>query len=88
MVFVEVCVGSSCFLKGSDEIIERLQKTIADRQLDDEVVMLGSFCTGACNRDGVTIKVDDDIFPGITPATFDTFFQEKIVKKIEEGGGA
>ena len=87
MVFVEVCVGSSCFLKGSEQIIERMQKTIADRQLDDEVILLGSFCTGACNRVGVTIKVDDEVFPGITQETFDDFFRDKIVKKIEEGGG-
>ena len=86
MVCVEVCVGSSCFLKGSEEIIERMQKRIADHKLDGEVILMGSFCTGACNRVGVTIKVDDEVFPGITPETFDTFFQEKIVKKIEEGG--
>ena len=87
MVFVEVCVGSSCFLKGSEEIIGRMQKTIADRRLDDEVILLGSFCTGACNRVGVTIKVDEEVFPGITPETFDTFFREKILTKVEEGGG-
>ena len=87
MIFVEVCVGSSCFLKGSEQIIERMQKTIADRQLDDEVILLGCVCTGACNRVGVTIKVDDEVFPGITQETFDDFFRDKIVKKIEEGGG-
>ena len=41
MVFVEVCVGSSCFLKGSEEIIERMQKRIADHKLDDEVILMG-----------------------------------------------
>lgn len=88
MVFVEVCVGSSCFLKGSEEVISRMQKAIETHQLEDEIVISGSFCTGACNRVGVTIKVDDELFPGVTPETFDAFFEEKIVRRIGKEGGA
>ncbi|MBO7709441.1 MAG: (2Fe-2S) ferredoxin domain-containing protein [Lachnospiraceae bacterium] len=84
MVFVEVCVGSSCFLKGSEEVISRMQKAIEARSLEDEVILTGSFCTGACNRVGVTVKVNDEIFSGITPETFDAFFEDTIVKKIQE----
>ncbi len=88
MVDVEVCVGSSCFLKGSEEIINRMQKAIADHQLDDEILLAGSFCTGACNRVGVTIKVDEEVFTGITPETFDAFFKENILTKAAKGGGS
>ena len=87
MVFVEVCVGSSCHLKGAPEIAELLQKYIADNGLDDEIVLSGSFCTGKCNRIGVTVTVGDEIHTGVTPDGFDKFWDEVIIpalKKSEE----
>ena len=43
---IEICVGSSCYLKGSQEIIELMQKAIADNGLEADVTLAGSFCTG------------------------------------------
>ena len=43
MIFVEVCVGSSCHIKGAPEIVELMQKYIADAKLEDEIVLSGSF---------------------------------------------
>lgn len=82
---VQICVGSSCHLKGSEEIVELLQKAVADHHLETEITLAGNFCVGQCNRVGVTIQVDDDVFTGITPAAFDTFFKENILSKFQEG---
>ena len=79
---VLICVGSSCHLKGAEKIVEMIQKAIADNHLETEVALAGSFCTGRCNRVGVTIQVDDDIYTGITPETFDEFFRDKILAKV------
>ena len=43
MVIVQVCVGSSCYLKGSQEIVDRMQRIIEEKHLEDEVVLVGSF---------------------------------------------
>ena len=61
MLIVQICVGSSCHLKGSPEIVELMQKAIQDYGLQNDVVLSGSFCIGKCNRDGVTIQVNDDV---------------------------
>ena len=45
---ITVCIGSSCHLKGSRRIIERLQALIAEHNLQDKVVMAGQFCMGDC----------------------------------------
>ena len=88
MLFVEICVGSSCHLKGSEEVVEKMQKAIETQHLGNEIVLSGSFCMEKCNRVGVTVKVDDEIYTGVRPETFDAFFEENIVKKIRaEGGG-
>ena len=56
---IQVCVGSSCHIKGSPEIIELLTKAVKDSGLEDEITLAGSFCIGKCNRLGVTVQVDD-----------------------------
>ena len=83
MHFIQICVGSSCHLKGSPEIVELLQQAVAEYQLEDEVTLIGSFCTGKCNRIGVTVQVDDDVHVGITRENFQAFFIEHVWKKIQ-----
>ena len=82
-MLIQVCVGSSCHLKGSPEIVELLQKAVTEYHLENEVALAGSFCIGKCNRIGVTIQVDDDIHVGITKENFKEFFTENILNKIE-----
>ena len=82
MVFVQVCVGSSCHLKGSQDIVELLEAAVERYQLEDEVVLSGSFCIGKCNRVGVTVQVNDDVHVGVTPENFYDFFREKILKAV------
>ena len=82
MIFIEICVGSSCHLKGSPEIVSMLENAVHENGLDDEIVLTGSFCTGKCNREGVTVTVDDTVYTGVTPENFKTFFDDKVLKKI------
>ena len=81
-MIIQVCVGSSCHLKGSPEIVELLQKAVEEYHLDDEVTLAGSFCIGKCNRFGVTVQVDDEIHVGITKENFKEFFIEHILSKF------
>lgn len=84
MLVVQVCVGSSCHLKGSQEIVELLQQAIEEYHLSDDVVLIGSFCTGKCNRVGVTVQVNDDIYTGVTRDDFKEFFTTHILNVIED----
>ena len=70
MIFVEVCVGSSCHLKGAPDIVELLQKSIAEGGLENEIVLTGSFCTGRCNRVGVTVTVENEVHTGVTKENY------------------
>ncbi len=80
---IEICIGSSCFLKGSQDIIELMQKAIADNGLDAEVALAGSFCTGKCNREGVQVTIDGEVFCGVTKENFKEFFEKNVLKKIK-----
>ena len=83
MLIIQVCVGSSCHLKGSQDIVELLQKSIEEHKIEDDVVLTGSFCIGKCNRTGVTVQVNDDVHVGVTVETFSEFFRKNILEVIK-----
>lgn len=77
---VVVCIGSSCHIKGSRLVVERLQELVSERGLDDKVELSGTFCLGKCVQ-GVCV-VADDVLYSVTPDTVDDFFAEHILKKL------
>ena len=81
-MIIQICVGSACHLKGSPEIVELLQKAIAEHHLEDEITLAGSFCIGKCNRNGVTVQIDDDVHIGVTKENFKEFFKENVLDII------
>ncbi len=83
MLIVQVCVGSSCHLKGSADIVELLQRAVEEHHLEDDVVLSGSFCIGKCNRIGVTVQINDDVHVGITRENFREFFINNILNVVE-----
>jgi NADH:ubiquinone oxidoreductase subunit E len=71
-------------LKGSEKVVGLFQSAIAENKLQDKVTLSGSFCTGRCNREGVTVTVDDAVYIGITTENFKSFFEDKILKQITD----
>ena len=76
---VTVCIGSSCHIKGSRQVVERLQHLIAQEKLGDRVELVGTFCMGKC-QEGVCVTVDDRFF-SVSPDTVDGFFENEIKAK-------
>ena len=62
---ITVCIGSSCHVRGSRQVVEQLQDLIRKNGLGDEVELCGSFCIGNCQQ-GVCVTVDDE-FCSVTP---------------------
>ena len=79
---VTICIGSSCHLKGSRQVVERLQSLVNENALTDYVELGGTFCMGKCQQ-GVCVTVDD-AFYSVSPETVDTFFKENILAKVSK----
>lgn len=77
---VTVCIGSSCHIKGSRQVVEQLQKLIQENNVSDKVELGGTFCLGNCQQ-GVCVTVDD-AFYSVTPATVCDFFANEILAKV------
>ncbi len=86
MVTVQVCVGSSCHLKGSEEIVNLLEQYVQNNKLEDKIALVGCFCAGKCNRIGVTVIVNDNVYAGITPENFGEFWTDKIMSEVTRMG--
>ena len=76
---VTVRIGSSCHIKGSRQVVERLQQLISEHGLKDRVELAGSFCMGRCQQ-GVCVTVDDELH-SVSPESVSDFFDENILKK-------
>lgn len=76
---VTVCIGSSCHIKGSRQVVSQLQKLIAENDLGDKVDLGGTFCMGECQK-GVCVTVDGKFF-SVTPETAEAFFLENVKGK-------
>ncbi len=78
---ITVCIGSSCHLKGSRQVVEGLQYYIAQYNLGDIVELGGTFCMGKCQK-GVCVMVGDEFY-SVTPETVEEFFKTNVLAKVK-----
>ena len=79
---ISVCVGSSCHLKGSYDVIESFKSALASNNLEDKVTLKATFCLGKCGVAGVTVKIDNEIITGVTIENFNEVFQTNVLAKL------
>ena len=77
---VTVCIGSSCHIKGSRQVVEQLQYLIGENNLGDMVELGGTFCMCKCQQ-GVCVTVDDTFY-SVTPENVEEFFEKNIKAKV------
>ena len=77
---ITVCIGSSCHIKGSRQVVEGLQRLIKENNLGDKVELGGTFCLGKCQQ-GVCVTVDD-AFHSVSPDTLEDFFKAEVLEKV------
>ncbi len=80
MLKITVCIGSSCHIKGSRQVVEQLQYLIADNDIGDKVELGGTFCMGKCQQ-GVCVTVNDT-FHSVTPENVGEFFTKEILPRV------
>ena len=77
---ITICIGSSCHLKGSRTIIQKLEELITEHQLNDKIELNGSFCMGECSN-GVCVTINDELF-SVSPETVNTFFENEVLRRL------
>ncbi len=78
---ITICLGSSCHLKGSRQVVEKLQYLVSENNLKDKVELGGTFCVGKCQT-GVNVAVDGENF-SVSPETVTEFFEREVLTKLK-----
>lgn len=91
MIEVKVCVGSSCHMKGSYQVVKTFENLIRQNGLEDNVRLKASFCMGRC-LDGISTMVNEKPVNGVGFANAEQVFYEEIyplaLAERESRGGA
>jgi NADH:ubiquinone oxidoreductase subunit E len=78
---ITICIGSSCHLKGSHDVVKILERLVKLYQLEEQVTLKGSFCMGECTSSGVCISIGEEQFK-VVPSQAENFFQNIVLKKL------
>ena len=81
MTEVNVCIGSSCHLKGSYNVIQTFQQLIEARGLHGKVEMKAQFCMKQCQT-GVSVAIGDKLY-SVSPETAKGFFESTILPQTK-----
>ncbi|MCL0082139.1 NAD(P)H-dependent oxidoreductase subunit E [Dehalococcoidia bacterium] len=78
---IKVCVGTSCYLRGSYGLIQKLTALIEKQQLTDRVNLEATFCLEQCDR-GPSVVIDGHLLEGVSEEHLPAIFEEMVVKNL------
>ncbi|MGN0795854.1 MAG: (2Fe-2S) ferredoxin domain-containing protein [Christensenellales bacterium] len=78
---LSICVGSSCHLKGSYDVIEKLKELVKKYDVEDVIELNASFCLGNCSN-GVSANLDGKLISGLNPENVEEVFLEQVMPEI------
>ena len=77
---VPICIASACHLKGSREIVQKMQELVAKNGVADKVDLNGAFCSGNCVN-GVCVTIDGTLY-SLQPENTEAFFEKEILGRL------
>lgn len=81
MTTIQVCIGSACHLKGSYSVISKLQEVVAQKKLEDQIVIKAAFCLGECTQ-AVSVKVNDGPIQSLHAEDVEGFINQLPVGRV------
>lgn len=57
-MIIKICVGSSCHLKGSYDVVEAMKSLVKKYSVEDQIELQASFCLGNCAK-GVSVLAEE-----------------------------
>ena len=68
-VKVAVCVGTSCYVRGSQAVLKKIADYIQDKALGHLVKLEATFCTENCDHGPMVMVGDKAIYKATAPQT-------------------
>ena len=77
---ITVCIGSSCHIKGSRQVVETINRLMKEHDVKDKIELGGTFCLGMCQQ-SVCVSIDEEIF-SVSPETAEDFFKKEVLTRL------
>lgn len=77
MKIINVCVGSACHLKGAYQVVNRLQRIVEEKKLEEAFVIKAAFCLGHCTN-AVSVRVDENEVVSLTENEVEAFLEKQL----------
>lgn len=74
---VKICLGSSCFSRGNNELITVVQKFIRQKQIEDKVEFSGDHCCNECIQ-GPNLKIEGKAFHQVTIESIEQILEKEL----------
>lgn len=81
MVELSVCIGSSCHLKGSYNVIQTFLSLIEECNLHGRIDFRSAFCMKECHLAGVGLTLNGEAYR-VMPDAAAAFFREKVLPLV------
>ncbi len=81
MIEIHVCIGSACHLKGAYNVLEKLQRLIKSKGLENKVILKAAFCLKECTK-AVSVRINDEKVVSLSEDDVDEFFQHSIIGRL------
>ena len=81
MKVICICVGSSCHIKGSYQVVKTYERLISELGLSDRVKLKASFCQGKCTG-GIAVTFEGTPIEGVTVSEAEHIFRERILPAL------
>lgn len=79
---LKVCVGSSCHLRGSYDVIEEMKRLIKEHGMEGKIDLQASFCMGNC-QNGVSLKADEVLVHNANKDNCEELFLTEVLPRVK-----
>lgn len=81
MEVLELCIGSACYVKGSNQLVEEITKLLDEEGWTDKVQLKGSFCMSFCQKEkGLGVKLNGNQIENVTIANAKEIIRNELKK--------
>lgn len=85
MIDLQVCVGSSCHMKGSYQVIKTFERLIKENELESKIKLKACFCLGRC-MSGISVMLGDLPIENVGFSNAELIFYDTVMPYIEKTG--
>jgi NADH:ubiquinone oxidoreductase subunit E len=74
---IKICMGSSCYIRGNEELLERIERYLNEHQISCSVELCGSRCEGHCSE-GPNIEINGRLFGRVSAETIEQLLDQQL----------